>query len=120
MTISVASAIVPADEPAAIIGIIMYCAAPANTKRLANTANHPSPPAWTNRKPNTVPSGMYPMATGAVSASAENRVTAGSNPVSVLFVTIEAGREQQAASHCAPFASSDEPAVSRRQRWKRK
>ena len=67
----------------------MYCAAPANTKRLANTANHPSPPAWTNRKPNTVPSGMYPMATGAVSASAEYQVPAGSNFDFVLFVIIE-------------------------------
>ena len=47
-----------AGSPATSIGIIMYCAAPAKTMTLDSTASHHSAPAWTKRKPNTVPSGM--------------------------------------------------------------
>ena len=68
---AVARAIEPTDIPAASIGIIMYCAAPAYTKILAATASHHAPPAWTNKNPNTVPKGIYPIATGRVRAKAE-------------------------------------------------
>ncbi|MBK7745028.1 MAG: hypothetical protein IPI40_15925 [Betaproteobacteria bacterium] len=52
------------------------------------------------------------MATGAVSASAEYRVPAGSNFDFVLFVIIE--RRERKAAHCESFSSGDEPATRRR------
>jgi hypothetical protein len=57
LTTSVASAIEASGNPAASIGTIMNCAAPANTSTLASSASQTVAPACTNKKPNTMPSG---------------------------------------------------------------